>query len=138
MINKPLDQSALRTQFMFKYLIVISLLVCFGCSNGSNNSDSIPEPNSGCTNPNNDFVCWTILDDSNGDLIVGASILLIYDIGFGDFIMTDTASNGLACFCFPSDKVVSSGYVRADGYEQMEMTGITPSEISTVRLIPLN
>jgi len=119
---------------MKKLLILLVLILVFSCSNNDENIES----SSDCSNPNAELICWTILDDSTDIPIAGAYISFSYGLGWGDHFGGDSTNAGLACFCFRIGESIESGFIRAEGYEQMDLSGINPFDISTIRLISLN
>lgn len=114
------------------FFIIFILLSC------NRDSNDVVDSNSDCQNPNHNLIYWTIIDDASGKKIAGAQGTLYYGEGFSEFIMFDTTSSGLTAFCFPLKGEIKDGFIRAEGYKDMVLTGIIASDISTIRLTPIN
>ncbi len=121
---------------MKKLFSIIILTLIFGCS--SPNNDENNESNSDCIDLDYDFICWNIVDDSTETPIANATVVLSWGIGFGNVITGGSDNDGLKCFCWDNDWEVISGGISAEGYDWMDLTGITPGDISTIKLIPSN
>ena len=120
-------------KLIIRCFIILGLIISYGC-----NTDSIDsEINSDCQRPNDELLCWTIIDDETEKGIGGAFGSLDYGTGPYQFIFIGSTDSGLVCFCFPIGGAIISGFIRAEGYEQLDMSGLIPSDISIVRLIPL-
>jgi hypothetical protein len=122
----------MKPTLLFSNFIILGLIICFGCNKDSTN----PDTNSDCQMSNSELICWTIIDDTTENPIEGAYGTLFYGSGFYDFVSFDSTNKGLACFCFLVGGVILDGFIRADGYEQRDLSGLTPSDISNLRLIP--
>ncbi len=121
---------------MKKLFFIVNLLLVFCCSNSQNNENS--DSNSDCINSNYNHICWTIVDNNTGDPITYASVILTWGNGFGNLISGGSTDGGLICFCWRNNWDVISGGISAEGYEWMDLTGIIPIDISTIKLVPSN
>lgn len=112
-------------------LIFVGFLICFGCDKNESDRDSE------CQNPNDELISWTIIDDVTGNSIGDASGTIFYGAGFGEFVSFAAAENGIGVFCFPIGGVVVDGFIRAEGYIDLDLTNLIPSDITILRMIPL-
>lgn len=117
-----------------KRILAFIFFVFLGCDKDSNDNDT----NSDCQNPDYVLISWTIIDNSTEKKIAGAGGLLYYGDWFSEFIMFGSTSSGVASFCFPYKGVIFEGVVRADGYKELDLTGMIASDISLIRLTPLD
>ena len=117
-----------------KRIIFFIIFALLSCNKDSNDSDT----NYDCQNTNHILIYWTIVDDSSGKIIPGAWGTLFYGEGFSEFIMFDTTANGISAFCFPYKGDIKDGFIKAEGFKQKDLTGMIASDISTIRLTPLN
>lgn len=119
---------------MKKKSIILLLIFIFSCTSNNENTES----NSDCANPEAELIFWLVIDDTTENPIPNANGSLVFGSGTGNFIHIDSSNDGICSFCWKSDWNVVDGYINAENYEQMDLTGIIPSEINTIRLIPSN